>query len=379
MVIKVKDLRIIFYAAAIFSYSLLLTNIVTVFNNITGLLKAITLFFISCNFIINLKNGFKFNVYSFFKTIIVSVLIIFSFLFGLQELEIVLIILTMIACIDIDENDLLKTYAITIFILLGFVFLLWNINVIPNTVDSFKRYTLGFKYTTFSFNLFLSAVLAYFSSNKVKANFMKIFTMSILVVYLYYMTNTLSALVVSFIFLFFMLVTKKENIKGLNITGFVERIIINMPIIIAVVTLAFQLYYNANSNNPVMFQLNKMLSGRLYYGKKAFMDFNITLFGQKTLWNFEKNGNYFYVDSSYLNILFSYGIVTLSIVCFIFRRILKYAIKNHSYYLCFAIVVFLIHSVTDPQLLTLRYDPFLSLYFGIIFKNLKMKKGEKNE
>lgn len=381
MDIKNKDLRIVFYAIAIFSYSVLLTNIANVFGNISNVLKIVTFFSLSCIFILNIKREFKFNIYSLIKIIGVSGLIIWSFLSGFGELEIVLILLTMLVCININENDLLKAYAVSIFVLLAITVFLCSINVIPNNVDSFGRNTLGFKFTTFSFNLFFTAILAYFSSNKVIIKPVKIFFLFIVAVYLYYKTNTLSAFVLSTIFLLFILVTrvKKEKNSEFKINSFAKKIIINLPIIIAIITISFQIYYNENYNNSVMIELNKLLSGRLYLGKKAFTQFNITLFGQKTLWNFNNNGNYLYVDSSYLNILFSYGIVTLGLVCFAFREILKYTIEKRYYYLCIAIVFFLIHSIADPQLLTLRYDPFLSLYFGVVIKNLKMIKEKKVE
>lgn len=77
--------------------------------------------------------------------------------------------------------------------------------------------------------------------------------------------------------------------------------------------------YIYNAANPILYELNILLSNRLYLENLAFNRFGITLFGQNINMGEEAvfiNGNmeYFYIDSGYVYIFVIYGIIVGTII-----------------------------------------------------------------
>jgi len=373
MKIKMIDIQFFLYGICIFCYDLTQCQI----NN-TDIIKGIMFLVLVIWSLLKICQSEKFKISLLFRAALVIGFIIWEYRVSQGENELFLIVLVMLLAYDMDVHKMLKVYSTGTFFVLLFSFIMSSIGLFPNKIDSVGRYYLGFRYPTFAANLFFSAVVAYIAFRGKKINIYEALLFSIINIFLFLKTNTLAVFILVFCILIMVYLLKKKS--DYNTVG--KFIISNIPIILTIVTLAVQIYYNYNYHNDSCVMLNKALSGRLYLGRKAFAEYPITLFGQKIEWIFSgMKGEYFYVDSSYLNILFGYGVITLSAICLIFRKILKYFVNNSEYFICMSIVIFLIHSVTDPQLLTFRYDPFITMYLAVVIKQMNMsgKKNNKRE
>ena len=124
-----------------------------------------------------------------------------------------------------------------------------------------------------------------------------------------------------------------------------------------------QVLYNIFYKTTFWSLINSFLSQRLKMGREAFLRFSVTLFGQPILWTTgigtSNINDYFYVDSSYLQILLRYGIVVLIVLCWFMVLISKYSYLNKKKYMLLSVTIFLLHCIFDPQLLSFKYNPFL--------------------
>ena len=83
---------------------------------------------------------------------------------------------------------------------------------------------------------------------------------------------------------------------------------------------------------------------------------------------------YNYVDCAYLNILINYGVIVLLILCIGFMFIGKGVKEKNT---CIVIIFLAIHSITDPQLIELMYNPFLLLLGEFLRYRIKINKKRK--
>jgi hypothetical protein len=115
--------------------------------------------------------------------------------------------------------------------------------------------------------------------------------------------------------------------------------------------------------------LNKALSGRLELGHEGFIRYELSLFGQfvdqnglGTSTSFE--GDYFYLDSSYINILLRFGLVILDVVLAIITTLSLRERRRDSYFRLMILTVVSLQSMIEHHLIEIAYNPFLLLLFA---------------
>ena len=114
--------------------------------------------------------------------------------------------------------------------------------------------------------------------------------------------------------------------------------------------------------------LNTLVTGRLHLADKAWDEFGITILGQKILWVVENQWmseiEYNYVDSSFLNILFNYGVILILLIIAGYYLLGKKKLSNNIFY-TLMIVILGIHCIYDPQLLEISHNPSI-LFLGYL-------------
>ena len=120
-----------------------------------------------------------------------------------------------------------------------------------------------------------------------------------------------------------------------------------------------------------MANLNHTLSGRLELGHRGFELYGIKPFGSLvefvTMLNVTKENKFFYIDSAYAHLLIVYGVIIFSLVIISYTRIGgRIVLKNEKYFGLVLIFLF-VHSITDPQLMSPEFNPFLLClgYYGL--------------
>lgn len=102
---------------------------------------------------------------------------------------------------------------------------------------------------------------------------------------------------------------------------FPRRILEIFPFFSAIATIVAQYFYIAHYNEPAFVAINAAFSNRPYFGKIALETYGVSLFGQPITWLTGTDGtkvsgmDYFYVDSSYLQVLVRYGVIMLVVLC----------------------------------------------------------------
>jgi hypothetical protein len=158
-----------------------------------------------------------------------------------------------------------------------------------------------------------------------------------------------------------LLIYIKENVEDSKLLKIISKINIFLFLAGSIGMWVLSALYN--SENKILEFLNKLTTGRIYLASNGLKYWGVTLFGSRTnnVITLAKN----YIDSSYMQILFRNGVIFLVIVVLsltIFAYIIdKIEDKN------FIIVLFVlgVHSILDPQLIMLAYNPevVLSGYF----------------
>lgn len=255
------------------------------------------------------------------------------------------------------------------------------------------RHALGYLFVTFASNYLFHLLLMWWFVREKRLTWIEIAMMSALVVYVYRLTDTRSALLFSFLAIFVFVVVKLFPKWEFL---FIRQLILKYGLMI-IGSIPIVLSYLYNPNSGWMLRINNLFTDRLRLGKVATQMFGIKPFGQSIEWTFYgdlprtyPNGetyNYFYVDSSFLNVLLNYGFILLLFIFIGYYLLAKIPYFNNKYFV-FVILIVGLHSMFDPQLVEIQYNPFIlalgytmspiktKLFDGI--EMLHMKKRQKN-
>lgn len=245
--------------------------------------------------------------------------------------------------------------------------------VLPNLVffssNGAKRMAMGFYYPT-DYVAFLDYIIwadMYILLSEKKEIFKKSILYIFVAVLTYLFCNSRlgsSMILISVLFLWY---TKlMENRK---IHKFSKYIYTHIYTISALVTVILVYLYTENPNNPILGKLDTFFNYRLYYSKLGVIRYGYSLFGQhiemvtttnSTVADYLKS-NYFYIDSSYMAIILTYGIVTMFILCLAFSKAIKRDLKAGNLYSVIILFLVSIDSLIGQQLLNPVYNPFLFL------------------
>ena len=161
---------------------------------------------------------------------------------------------------------------------------------------------------------------------------------------------------------------KKNQNKKIN---FLKEVIskiacISMPILAFVMIFLSALY---KSDSKLMTFLDKILSYRLSLGRNAFDRYRILPWGQFV----EQHGfgggvvpkeNYFFLDSSYVNVFFRHGYILLLVICVIFTHLCIKEYKNKRILHLLLLATVTLSWSIEATLLSINMHPFLVFIFA---------------
>ncbi|MGU9988871.1 hypothetical protein ACQ5RK_04300 [Latilactobacillus curvatus] len=283
----------------------------------------------------------------------------------------------MIGAYNVPIRGIIRIYAVEMTVLLLVAVFLSYKGTIPNYtyLRGLKiRNSFGTKYPTdFAAHVFY-ILLGYMYLIKGKAN---LFVFSIYMILGYTVLKLTDArldailiFAIGIIFYLYNLVDEKY------INPIIDKIYLT-PLLGAIIANTVTYYYNSSR---ILVTLDKILSGRLYYGNKAFNEYPVRLFGNYI----EQHGwggtgrldmlfKYFFIDSSFVNSLLSFGIVfTVYLIILLTVSLKKVDIEYKKIFLlCFLCVT--MSSMVDQHFLELFYNPFILIGFSIFNKKGEIK------
>lgn len=236
-----------------------------------------------------------------------------------------------------------------------------------------ERNYLGFIWVSYGPNIFMTIALAWIYLYKPsKNNILIYFILFFINIFFFIETDTKAVFFELFFVLIIFLLVKYKCIKTPN--NKITRILLCFSFILMfILTISLTLTYNRNS---VGLMINNLLSNRLFYNFQALSRYDISLFGNVVGWNMmESDGiGYFYVDSSYIQILLQYGVIILTAVLLYFTYLMHIFLNDKNIFGVLCLFGIALHAITDPHLLLLMYNPFL-LSLGYIANVKKNKRG----
>ena len=230
--------------------------------------------------------------------------------------------------------------------------------------DGTYRHLMGYTFPTLLPAYFFHLSISYVFIRKDKLSLVELLILLSLNQYMYIMTDT-KAVYYSIVMLALVCIfINKFNISYQSSFPFKNILIILTKwgfILSFILAAGLQCLYDPSID--WMNDLNQMLSGRLQLGRQGFDEYGIKLFGSNVEYvsfsQENKDNKYFFIDSSYQQLLINYGLVLSSILAIGFYTAGKIIAKKNDIYLGISIIFLFLHSITDPQLMLPSYNPFI--------------------
>ena len=297
---------------------------------------------------------------------------------------IVLMMLFIISARNMDLDKILKVSYYVIMFFMVITILFFYLGLFDGIEHSFYRHgtniyrsSLGFSYTAYAphYHLTLFMIYVYITRNKKKVLLQ--YCLFILIgIWLYIETNTRTAFYVMILLGILALINR---IITIDITKYkIIRFLLKSTFVIcAALTFAVVLSYPKNIG--WVNDLNRLLNYRIAYAYDGIMRYGVLLFGNSV--EFILSGNqYFYIDSSYVQLLLRYGPILFMIIISLYTLLMCRNVDEHNTFGIIVVGAIAIRGITDQQMISLAYSPFiLSLGSSLAFYARKRKINNMNE
>ena len=351
----------------------IVVSVVVFFNTISTTMLDRTFFQVKVNFlfIVVLLLGLRFlyKMRVSYKYLILSILLLLSGVlvyFQTNRLNFLVYSMLLVLLVNVDMKVVLRNYVVVAGILVVGVFLLSLIGMIPNLQYNRAgviRNSFGFIYPTdfasHCFYLFLA--ISYLLKDKFiwTRSLFGVLLSAFIIKYCDARLNALSILLATVIFIYFYY----SDGKKLKIFALLPY---SAVVFASIVT---YLSYKFSWSNPFLVSVNKLITGRLALGRNAFDTFGVHLFGTRNVQFIGSGGKtesvigYNYVDSSYVQMLFTYGIVPVVLLLIIYVVASRKQYKDGQYLLVAILSLIAFNCMIEAFWFVPTYNIFMFLLF----------------
>ena len=351
----------------------IVVSVVVFFNTISTTMLDRTFFQVKVNFlfIVVLLLGLRFlyKMRVSYKYLILSILLLLSgglVYFQTNRLNFLVYSMLLVLLVNVDMKVVLRNYVVVAGILVVGVFLLSLIGMIPNLQYNRAgviRNSFGFIYPTdfasHCFYLFLA--ISYLLKDKFiwTRSLFGVLLSAFIIKYCDARLNALSILLATVIFIYFYY----SNGKKIKIFALLPY----SAVVFASVVTYFS--YKFSWSNPFLVSINKLITGRLALGRNAFDTFGVHLFGTRNVQFIGSGGKtesvigYNYVDSSYVQMLFTYGIVPVVLLLIIYVVASRKQYKDGQYLLVAILSLIAFNCMIEAFWFVPTYNIFMFLLF----------------
>ena len=351
----------------------IVVSVVVFFNTISTTMLDRTFFQVKVNFlfIVVLLLGLRFlyKMRVSYKYLILSILLLLSgglVYFQTNRLNFLVYSMLLVLLVNVDMKVVLRNYVVVAGILVVGVFLLSLVGMIPNLQYNRAgviRNSFGFIYPTdfasHCFYLFLA--ISYLLKDKFiwTRSLFGVLLSAFIIKYCDARLNALSILLATVIFIYFYY----SNGKKIKIFALLPY----SAVVFASVVTYFS--YKFSWSNPFLVSINKLITGRLALGRNAFDTFGVHLFGTRNVQFIGSGGKtesvigYNYVDSSYVQMLFTYGIVPVVLLLIIYVVASRKQYKDGQYLLVAILSLIAFNCMIEAFWFVPTYNIFMFLLF----------------
>ena len=351
----------------------IVVSVVVFFNTISTTMLDRTFFQVKVNFlflvVLLLGLRFLYKMRVSYKYLILSILLLLSGVlvyFQTNRLNFLVYSMLLVLLVNVDMKVVLRNYVIVAGILVVGVFLLSLVGMVPNLQYNRAgviRNSFGFIYPTdfasHCFYLFLA--ISYLLKDKFiwTRSLFGVLLSAFIIKYCDARLNALSILLATVIFIYFYY----SNGKKLKIFALLPY---SAVVFASIVT---YLSYKFSWSNPFLVSVNKLITGRLALGRNAFDTFGVHLFGTRNVQFIGSGGKtesvigYNYVDSSYVQMLFTYGIVPVVLLIIIYVVASRKQYKDGQYLLVAILSLIAFNCMIEAFWFVPTYNIFMFLLF----------------
>ena len=351
----------------------IVVSVVVFFNTISTTMLDRTFFQVKVNFlflvVLLLGLRFLYKMRVSYKYLILSILLLLSgglVYFQTNRLNFLVYSMLLVLLVNVDMKVVLRNYVVVAGILVVGVFLLSLIGMIPNLQYNRAgviRNSFGFIYPTdfasHCFYLFLA--ISYLLKDKFiwTRSLFGVLLSAFIIKYCDARLNALSILLATVIFIYFYY----SNGKKIKIFALLPY----SAVVFASVVTYFS--YKFSWSNPFLVSINKLITGRLALGRNAFDTFGVHLFGTRNVQFIGSGGKtesvigYNYVDSSYVQMLFTYGIVPVVLLIIIYVVASRKQYKDGQYLLVAILSLIAFNCMIEAFWFVPTYNIFMFLLF----------------
>lgn len=266
----------------------------------------------------------------------------------------------------VSLKSVVKEFVYVASVICGLLFILSLCGIIENHIayaGDIPRYSFGSVYPTDFAALLFYIQLAQAYLRK-KEYTLKTFLFWVLIA-LFILKFCRARLNFSLILIFAAFMYLKKLFPQAKKNKFVQKLFVWAIPACLIFSIAIHLVYSADNN--LLDCIDKLLSGRLYYGHKAIDDYGFTLFGKyikmqgwgSSLVEWDSELGYYFVDSGWLNMTLRFGLITSVFICASFVIVSQNAFKNSDFVLPIILLFLSITSIIDHHVLEVGYNPFL--------------------
>ena len=363
----------------------IVVSVVVFFNTISTTMLDRTFFQVKVNFlflvVLLLGLRFLYKMRVSYKYLILSILLLLSGVlvyFQTNRLNFLVYSMLLVLLVNVDMKVVLRNYVVVAGILVVGVFLLSLVGIVPNLQYNRAgviRNSFGFIYPTdfasHCFYLFLA--ISYLLKDKFiwTRSLFGVLLSAFIIKYCDARLNALSILLATVIFIYFYY----SNGKKLKIFALLPY---SAVVFASVVT---YLSYKFSWSNPFLVTVNKLITGRLALGRNAFDTFGVHLFGTRNVQFIGSGGKtesvigYNYVDSSYVQMLFTYGIVPVILLIIIYVVASRKQYKDGQYLLVAILSLIAFNCMIEA----FWFVPTYNIFMFLLFTTNTFSKKESND
>ena len=351
----------------------IVVSVVVFFNTISTTMLDRTFFQVKVNFlflvVLLLGLRFLYKMRVSYKYLILSILLLLSgalVYFQTNRLNFLVYSMLLVLLVNVDMKVVLRNYVVVAGILVVGVFLLSLVGIVPNLQYNRAgviRNSFGFIYPTdfasHCFYLFLA--ISYLLKDKFiwTRSLFGVLLSAFIIKYCDARLNAMSILLAAVIFIYFYY----SNGKKLKIFALLPY---SAVVFASIIT---YLSYKFSWSNPFLVSVNKLITGRLALGRNAFDTFGVHLFGTRNVQFIGSGGKtesvigYNYVDSSYVQMLFTYGIVPVVLLIIIYVVASRKQYKDGQYLLVAILSLIAFNCMIEAFWFVPTYNIFMFLLF----------------
>lgn len=363
----------------------IVVSVVVFFNTISTTMLERTFFQVKVNFlflvVLLLGLRFLYKMRISYKYLILSILLLLSgalVYFQTNRLNFLVYSMLLVLLVNVDMKVVLRNYVVVAGILVVGVFLLSLVGMVPNLQYNRAgviRNSFGFIYPTdfasHCFYLFLA--ISYLLKDKFiwTRSLFGVLLSAFIIKYCDARLNAMSILLAAVIFIYFYY----SNGKKLKIFALLPY---SAVVFASIIT---YLSYKFSWSNPFLVSVNKLITGRLALGRNAFDTFGVHLFGTRNVQFIGSGGKtesvigYNYVDSSYVQMLFTYGIVPVVLLIIIYVVASRKQYKDGQYLLVAILSLIAFNCMIEA----FWFVPTYNIFMFLLFTTNTFSKKESND